>query len=417
MFVTSDPNQVVAATGQASVTGNVFVAKSPELFNYDADGNLTNDGRWTYTWDGENRLTGITSLDTAPPGSKLKLDFAYDAKGRRIQKIVSTWSGLEYVPQSTNNFIYDGWNLIATLNPQSSIIESFMWGNDLSGSMQGAGGVGGLLEVSYHGSTTTNCFPAYDGNGNIAALINAADGTVVANYEYGPFGEVIRVTGPMAKLNPFRFSTKYQDEESDLLYYGYRYYKPSTGTWPNRDPMGEPGFEVLRHGKVNIRGSWSNLYGFTLNDSVDQYDLLGLDCPGCDAVTGAYSFLQQAISIKYGISIGPNLLTTSCALRACAQHDECYCENGCSMFSWGTTIAKIIVEVATGIPASYNACEACNVYAVQDMYACATGKDNNEGEPMYFCAKQARFINIGPGPGFDFPTLGAARCACCGSCK
>ena len=35
--------------------------------------------------------------------------------------------------------------------------------------------------------------------------------------EYGPFGEFIRATGPMAKANPFRFSTKYQDDETDLV--------------------------------------------------------------------------------------------------------------------------------------------------------------------------------------------------------
>ena len=82
---------------------------------------------------------------------------------------------------------------------------------------------------------------AYDGNGNVTALINAADGALAANYEYGPFGEAIRMTGPMAKANPWRFSTKYDDDESDLLYYGYRFYKPSTGTWPNRDPIGRIG--------------------------------------------------------------------------------------------------------------------------------------------------------------------------------
>ena len=50
--------------------------------------------------------------------------------------------------QYTNRFVYDGWNLIAVLNPQSSITQSFIWGLDLSGTMQGAGGVGGLLAVS-----------------------------------------------------------------------------------------------------------------------------------------------------------------------------------------------------------------------------------------------------------------------------
>jgi RHS repeat-associated protein len=105
-------------------------------------------------------------------------------------------------------------------------------------------------------------FVAYDGNGNVSALVNAANGATVANYEYGPFGELIRATGPMAKLNPFRFSTKYYDDETDLIYYGYRYYKPSTGTWLCKDPIGERG--------------GPNLYGFLKNDSVDAIDLLGM---------------------------------------------------------------------------------------------------------------------------------------------
>ena len=121
--------------------------------------------------------------------------------------------------------------------------------------------MGGLLEVSYHGTAITNYFPAYDGNGNIAGLINAVDGTIAANYEYGPFGEVIRNSGPMAKNNPLRFSTKYQDDESDLLYYGYRYYKTSTGTWLSRDPIEEKG--------------GINLYGFVRNDPVDKIDAKG----------------------------------------------------------------------------------------------------------------------------------------------
>ena len=60
------------------------------------------------------------------------------------------------------------------------------------------------------GANAGTYFSAYDGNGNVMALVNAADGSVAARYEYGPFGELIRATGPMAKVNPFRFSTKYQ---------------------------------------------------------------------------------------------------------------------------------------------------------------------------------------------------------------
>ena len=42
-------------------------------------------------------------------------------------------------------------------------------------------------------------FVCYDGNGNVMALVSAADGSPVGQYEYGPFGELLRATGPMAK--------------------------------------------------------------------------------------------------------------------------------------------------------------------------------------------------------------------------
>jgi RHS repeat-associated protein len=66
----------------------------------------------------------------------------------------------------------------------------------------------------------------------------------------------------MAKANPIRFSTKYQDDESDLVYYGYRYYKAGTGTWVNRDPKKERG--------------GMNLYAFTKNGPINYFDYIGL---------------------------------------------------------------------------------------------------------------------------------------------
>ena len=287
-------NITVASPGQTSVTGNAYVAKTPEIFAYDTDGNLTNDGRWTYKWDAENRLLNMTSLTNAPTGSKRSWTFFCDYKGRRIQKTVSTNSGSGYVGHDTNSFLYDGWNLVAELVPNGALTRSYIWGNDLSGSMHGAGGVGGLLALAYYGSSTTNCFVAYDGNGNVSALANAASGSIVAQYEYGPFGELIRATGPMAKANPFRFSTQYQDDETDLICYAHRYYNPSTGRWLSKDPLGELGFDLSAAGlqpyliemsdddieRVNRLFSEPgglNLYAFCANSPVTKIDRLGLD--------------------------------------------------------------------------------------------------------------------------------------------
>jgi RHS repeat-associated protein len=85
-------------------------------------------------------------------------------------------------------------------------------------------------------------------------------------YDCGALGEVVRATGPMAKANPFRFSAKYRGDETDLLYYGYRYYNASTGRWISRDYLGERG------GK--------NLFAFVVNFPVSLVDPLGLQSTG-----------------------------------------------------------------------------------------------------------------------------------------
>ena len=79
---------VTVAAGSNSVSGNAYVARTPENYTYDADGNVLSDGRWTYAWDGENRLLSMTSLTGAPTGSQQQLTFAYDHLDHRIQKIV-----------------------------------------------------------------------------------------------------------------------------------------------------------------------------------------------------------------------------------------------------------------------------------------------------------------------------------------
>jgi RHS repeat-associated protein len=119
-----------------------------------------------------------------------------------------------------------------------------MWGLDLSDTMQGAGGVGGLLAITE--TNTGTHFFGFDGNGNVAVLVGATNGTTTAHYEYDPFGNVLRVTSPMSLVNPFRFSTKYTDGETGLSYYGFRFYNAALGRWVSRDPLTEKGHLVLR---------------------------------------------------------------------------------------------------------------------------------------------------------------------------
>jgi len=272
---------------QTNITGNILVPPANQTFSYDADGNLLADGVWNYGWDGENRLVSMTNVSALAAASQKRLQFAYDYIGRRIQKIVATNNAGTWTNVSTNIFIYDGWNVIAQLNAaNSTLTQSYQWGLDLSVSVAGAGGVGGLVALNIVGAGVD--FPTFDGNGNVTALIGATAGTVAGNYEYAPFGNIIRATGSVADMNPFRFSTKFQDDESDLLYYGYRFYSSDFGRWINRDPVDELGFKLaVLPASSSMIVSDPNNYVFVINNPVEGFDGLGLTCKltiTCDLV-------------------------------------------------------------------------------------------------------------------------------------
>jgi RHS repeat-associated protein len=274
----------------ATSVGHQFLPQTPEHYTYDADGNLTQDGHWNYTWDAENRLVKLSPSTTLGP--QISLAFEHDWQGRRIHKQVWANTGWSGTPTNDVKFVYDGWNLIGILNSSFTLQTSFVWGSDLFGSIQGAGGVGGLLFICDLPSAIGYAAPAYDGNGNVMALVSMSGGTNCAAYEYGPFGEVIRATGPMAKANPFRFSTKYQDDETDLLYYGYRYLNASSGRWLIRDPAEED--------------VGPNLYCFVQNNAQSGVDGLGLcdEFCGNDVTSPVNNVLDQVNSKFAGWSSG-----------------------------------------------------------------------------------------------------------------
>jgi RHS repeat-associated protein len=249
--------------------GFVLVPPARRTFIYDDDGNLTNDGLWIYTWDGENRLNTMENVASIPASNRTRLEFAYDSRGRRIAKKVYTSQNGNWQLSRTIYFVSDSWNLIAECDAEWSLRRSFVWGQDLSGTLNEAGGVGGLLAIcTQETHPPATLLPTYDGSGNVLGLFNAANGARSATYEYGPFGESTRRSG-LASVNPFQFSTKYLDLESGLVYYGYRYLDVSAGRWLNRDPLEENGGENLFAFVKNAYGSFDALGEFGLAGAIE----------------------------------------------------------------------------------------------------------------------------------------------------
>ncbi|HUP80551.1 MAG TPA: RHS repeat-associated core domain-containing protein, partial [Pirellula sp.] len=255
------PEIVVAASNGTvtnTVSGNNFVPPVLETFGYDLDGNRTNDGRWNLTWDAENRLVQMESKSDAPTNSYRKLVFDYDHLGRRIRKTVCENGST--TPTKNLKYIYDRWNLLAELNAtNNAVVCSYVWGPDQSGTSQGYGGVGGL--IAFRDSGGEAHYAGYDGRGNVSVLVKSSTGNVSGEYEYGPFGEVIKVSSSTAELNPFRFSTRYYDTEVNMIYYAFRYLDYTSGRWLNRDPIEESG--------------GINLYIGLKNDGINRFDPWG----------------------------------------------------------------------------------------------------------------------------------------------
>jgi RHS repeat-associated protein len=258
---------------------------------YDANGNQVS--RWdgfyhtygyAYTYDDENRLTRIE--DTT--NHTFRTDFVYDGLGRLRKRLeygsggsssslpggipgladgqdsLSLQLATSWQLSSETRYIYDGNRVIQERDGNNNPLVAYTRGNDLSQSLEGAGGIGGLLARSHGysgGNWSTHYFYHADGNGNVTYLVNSSQG-LAASYRYDPFGNTLSKSGGVADANVYRFSSKEIHVNSGIYYYLYRFYDPSLQRWMNRDPIKEEG--------------GINLYGFVLNSPVDFYDADGL---------------------------------------------------------------------------------------------------------------------------------------------
>ena len=167
--------------------------------------------------------------------------------------------------QQTNeiHYVYDRMVVIQERDALNSPKITYSRGNDLSGGLQGAGGIGGLLartEMTAYGQN--HAYYHSDKMGNITTLLSPSQ-QIAARYTYTPFGSTLSAIGPLAQANVYQFSSKELHPNSGLYYYGYRFFDPSTQRWLNRDPLGEEG--------------GLNLYGFVGNNPMMYVDLYGLD--------------------------------------------------------------------------------------------------------------------------------------------
>jgi RHS repeat-associated protein len=244
----------------ARATNNLTLnLPDPVSFQYDTNGNLTGDGTRVFVYDAENQLTNVFVPN------QWKTEFVYDGFGRRRVSKDFTWQGTNWVKTNETRYVCDGLLPIQERDSNNSVQVTYTRGLDLAGSLQGAGGIGGLLAMTV--PSTINSPPSTyyyhaDGAGNVTAMLDAQQ-NIVARYLYDPYGRLISKSGALADVNRYQFSSKEIHPASGLYYYGFRFYDPSLQRWLNQDPIGEEG--------------GINLYGFVGNSAENLIDFDGLD--------------------------------------------------------------------------------------------------------------------------------------------
>jgi RHS repeat-associated protein len=240
-------------------------------YSYDLNGNLLSDGTRNFAYDDENQLVSVWTANS------WSNNFAYDGKlRRRIEKDYS-WNGSSWTQINEIHFVYDGNVVIQERDGSNNPLVTYTRGNDLSGTLQGAGGIGGLLARTdmglwIIGNSSAHAFYHADGNGNITAMINNLQ-LIVAKYLYDPYGNTLSLSGSLASANKYRFSSKEWNDNSGLYYYLYRFYDPNLQRWPNRDPLCDEA--TIRHAVKHLDTPYTwklrnegleNLYEFNHNN-------------------------------------------------------------------------------------------------------------------------------------------------------
>ena len=236
-------------SGAVATSITTVVMAGTNIFGYDANGNLTNDANFTYRYDALNRLTNVLRRTN---GVSI-LANRYDGLGRRVEAVRDGTNVERYV------YVPGTFLVLAVLDGSNNVKQTFTRGPDLSGTLDGAGGIGGVLAQTT-GSNTT--FLHSDVSGNIA-FASDASGALVGTNRYTPFGSLVTRLG--AYEGRYMFSSKEWEPSVGLYYYGYRFYSPQQGRWLSRDPLGEQADPL------------HNLYRFVGNNPLNAVDPDGLE--------------------------------------------------------------------------------------------------------------------------------------------
>ena len=238
---------------------NELIDTTKNQYEYDKNGRpyvkRSENDETLFSYDALDRLIKVEIPN------KHIIYFSYDAFHRRTKKRVFKHIQAYFTDKwetTQETYIYDDQNEIGSLDEENNI-KTFRILADTTNAE-----IGSAISFEINDKIYA---PIYDFQGNVVSL-HDLDQKNIESYSYSAFGEKkIYSNNQEIEIsyinNPWQYLSKRLDEETNLVFFGRRYYDPEIGRWLTPDPKG---FE-----------NGLNLYAYVLNDPLIKLDLYGLE--------------------------------------------------------------------------------------------------------------------------------------------
>lgn len=199
-MVTTDTYTYDAANQLTAINGTAVT--------HDQNGNLKSDGKFTFTYDAQDRLAevkqGTTSLGK----------YEYNSEGIRVSKTVGS---------TVTHYTYDeNDNVVMETDASGNILVSYVYDNGNRPLTMTKGGKTYTFHTNARGDITS---------------VTDETGAVVASFDYDSWGNITSETGTFASQVPFRYAGYRYEAETKLYYLQQRYYNPELGRFLTLDPV------------------------------------------------------------------------------------------------------------------------------------------------------------------------------------
>ncbi|WP_204936551.1 RHS repeat domain-containing protein, partial [Methanococcus maripaludis] len=248
---------------------------------YDSNGNLIEDGEFTYIYNDANQISEVRYKDN----NSLVEKYWYDSEGRRIKKENSAGELTYYI----NKYF----------EIENGTITTYFFRDDERVAKQSVNGTDWYL-------------PDHLGSTNL--LVNE-NGSEVERSEYLPYGQV--QSGGSEK---YGFTGKENDADTGLMYYGARYYSPEYRIFIQPDTMLPDPYNPQA----------LNRYAYTLNNPVKYNDpdghvvqivaaalAAGTIATGISIITQAYNAGWDFSQVSYSEAVAIGAVTSVSVAVGC----------------------------------------------------------------------------------------------------